>query len=197
MNFSENISYKLTEVLTNELDYNEDKKEIISYAIETTLLFVVGSFLIILLGYAFKALMPAVIAAIFGGLLRRVSGGAHFNTPLKCLTVGAIIYSLIGVFAKKLLDYNLNNQYILIIILLISFLLVAFLAPVDSEAKPIHSSSLKFKLKISSMVFIIVSFLVISFVDNKLLSLSAVLGVAYQSLTLLPIFDRKGGEYRL
>lgn len=197
MSFSENISNKLTEVITNELDYNQDKKEIIAYAIETTLLFVLGAFLIILLGYAFNALIPAVIAAAFGGLLRRVSGGVHFNNPLKCLIIGSIVYSSIGVLAKKLLYYDLTNQYILIFSLLVSFLLVLFFAPVDSEAKPIHSSSLKFKLKISSMVFIIISFLIIFFVDNPVLSVSAVLGVSYQSLTLLPIFNRKGGEYRL
>lgn len=197
MNFSENISNKLTEVITNELDYNEDKKEIIAYAIETALLFVIGSLLIILLGYALNALIPAVMAAIFGGFLRRVSGGAHFNTPLKCLIIGSIIYSAIGVLAKRLLDYNLTNQYILIFSLLVAFLLVAFLAPVDSEAKPIHSSSLKFKLKLSSMIFIIITYSIIHFVDYPVLSISAVLGVSYQSFTLLPIFNRKGGEYRL
>ena len=194
MNFSENISNKLTEVITNELDYNEDKKEIIVYAIETSLLFILGSFLIMLLGYALNALIPALVAAIFGGLLRRVSGGAHFNTPLRCLTMGSISYALIGVLTKKLVNYDLTNQPILIIILLVSFLLIAFLAPVDSESKPIHSSSLKVKLKISSMLFVIVSFLIISFIDNKLVSVSAVLGVFYQSITLLPIFNRKGGE---
>lgn len=194
MNFSENISNKITEVITNELNYNEDKKEIIVYAIETSLLFLLGSFLIMLLGYALNALIPALVAAIFGGLLRRVSGGAHFNTPLRCLTVGSISYALIGVLTKKLVNYDLTNQPILIILLLISFLLVAFLAPVDSESKPIHSSSLKVKLKISSMLFVIVSFLLISFIDNKLVSVSAVLGVFYQSITLLPIFNRKGGE---
>jgi len=197
MNFSENISNKLTEVITNELDYNDDKKEIIAYAIETILLFVLGSFLIILLGYAFNALMPAVIAAIFGGLLRRVSGGAHFNTPLKCLAFGSIIYSSIGVLAKKLLDYNLSNQYVLIFSFFVSFLIIAFLAPVDSESKPIHSSSFKLKLKISAIFFIIISSLIIYFTDNPVLSVSAVLGVSYQSLTLLPIFNRKGGESRL
>ncbi|KGP76246.1 accessory gene regulator AgrB [Desulfosporosinus sp. Tol-M] len=197
MNFSENISNKLTEVITNELDCNEDKKEIIAYAIETALLFILGSLLIILIGYAFHALMTTIIAAIFGGLLRRVSGGAHFNTPVKCLIIGAISYGFIGVLAKKLLDSNLTNQYVLIFSLVASFLLVAFLAPVDSDAKPIHSSSLKFKLKISSMVFIIILFIIMYVFDNPVLSVSAVLGVAYQSITLLPIFNRKGGENRL
>ena len=194
MNFSENISNKLTEVITNELDYNEDKKEIIAYSIETAILFVLGSLLIILLGYALNALLPAVFAAIFGGLLRRVSGGAHFNTPQKCLIFGSVIYSFIGVLAKQLVAYDFANQSILIIIMLVSFLLVAFLAPVDSESKPIHSSSLKVKLKISSMVFVIISCLIILFINNKLASVSAALGVFYQSITLLPIFNRKGGE---
>lgn len=197
MNFSENISNKLTELIIKESNYREDKKEVIAYAIETTLLFILGSLLIILLGYALNALMPAVFAAIFGGLLRRVSGGAHFNTPLKCMFFGSIAYGLIGVLVKQIIDYNLTNKYSLIFSLLVSFLLVAFLAPVDSEAKPINSRNLKFRLKISSMVFIIVSYLILYFVDNNVLSISAVLGVFYQSITLLPIFNRKGGELRL
>jgi accessory gene regulator B len=193
MNFSEDISNKLAEVITSELDYdyNEEKKEIIAYAIESTLLFVLGLILIILFGYAFKAIIPALIASIFGGLLRRVSGGAHFNTPFKCLVFGSLSYSFLGVLAKKLLEYDLTNQYVLIFSLLISFLLVAFLAPVDSEAKPIHSRSLKNKLKILSLVFIIVSGIIIYLVDNPVLSVCAVLGMAYQSITLLPIFNKR------
>jgi len=194
MNFVENISNKLTETITNELDYNADNREIIAYAIETIFLFILGSLLIILLGYALDALIPAVIAAIFGGLLRRVSGGAHFNSPLKCLIFGSLIYSFIGVLSKKLVDYDLTNKYILFFSLLVSFFIVAFLAPVDSQAKPIHSSSFKVKLKTSSMVFVIISFLIVSLTDDPLLNISAVLGLSYQSLTLLPIFNMKGGE---
>lgn len=193
MNFSEVISNKLTKVLTNELDYTEEKEEIITYAIETAILFILGSLLIMLFGYVFNSFAPVVIAAIFGGLLRRVSGGAHFNTPLKCLTFGTAIYTFIGVLAKKLVNYDFTNRYILILILVVSFLLVYLLAPVDSEAKPINSSSLKLKLKIWSTILVVVTLLVISFGGNKLFNISAVLGVFYQSITLLPILNRKGG----
>jgi hypothetical protein len=47
------------------------------------------------------------------------------------------------------------------------------------------------------MVFIIILFIIMYVFDNPVLSVSAVLGVAYQSITLLPIFNRKGGENRL
>lgn len=197
MNFSETISNKLTEVITNEINCKDDKKEIIAYAIETAVLIVAGFFLLAILGYFLNALMPTLIAAIFGGSLRRVSGGAHFSTPVKCLAFGSIVYSFLGVFSTFINTYGFTNQYVLIVCLLVSLLLVAFLAPVDSEAKPIQSSSLKSKLKISSIVFIIISFIVAFFINNHLISISVVLGLVYQSLTLLPIFNKRGGECRL
>jgi len=197
MNFSENISNKLTDVITNELNYNQDNKEIIAYAIETTLLFIQGFLFLIIIGYFFNALIPTVTAAISGGLLRKVSGGAHFDTPLKCLAFGSVVYISIGILVKNIVDYDLTNQYVLLFALCVSFLLIASLAPVDSESKPIHSKSFKLKLKISSMVFVVIAFLLVSFVNNKLVTVGVVLGVVYQSLTLLPTFNRKGGECKL
>jgi len=189
MNFTI-ISEKLTNGITKDLDYNEEKKEIIAYTIETVLLSICGTFLIIILGCLLNALVPVVTAAVFGGILRRLSGGAHFNMPLKCLLFGTVIYSLIGVLAKKLIGHNLTNQHVLILILLISLLIVAILAPVDSQTKPIHSVVLRKKLKISSMILIIVLLLIIINSSNILLNVSAVLGIFYQSITLLPIFNR-------
>ncbi|MBC2726523.1 MAG: accessory gene regulator B family protein [Desulfosporosinus sp.] len=196
MNFTV-ISEKITNGITSELSYSEEKKELISYAIETALLSICGSLLIICLGFLSNALIPVVIAAICGSLLRRLSGGAHFNTPFKCLIYGAVIYTLIGVAAKELVNYSLTNQYVLIVLLLISFFLVAFLAPVDCVAKPINSRSLRFKLKISSTAFVLISCIVLILNNNSLVNVSMVLGISYQSLTLLPIFNRRGGEYSL
>ncbi|MHB1405169.1 MAG: accessory gene regulator ArgB-like protein [Desulfitobacteriaceae bacterium] len=190
------ISQKLTCLITSQLDYDEEKKEIIAYAIETGLLAVSGALLIAILGYALNALIPALIAAAFGGSLRRVSGGAHFSTPLMCLVFSAVTYSLIGVLAIKLTNYSLINQYI-IILLIISLLIVFILAPVESEGKPIHSQSLKRKLKVTSTAFVIVVFLITYLSSNSLVNISAVLGVLSQSITLLPMFNKKGGELSL
>jgi accessory gene regulator B len=198
MSFSQKISKNLTNIITEELGFNEDKKEIIAYGLETFLLLIIGWLLLIIFGYFLNALIPVIVAAIFGGLLRKLSGGAHFNSPLKCLAFGTLVYCSLGVFAKKLVDYNLYNEYVLIICLLGSFLLVAFLAPVDSEAKPIHSKSFRIKLKISSIIFVIITLLIIILSDNNLLKISAVEGICYQSITLLPVLNNKeGGRYRI
>lgn len=188
------ISEKLTAVITSQLDYNEDKKEIIAYAIETGLLAIIGAFLIALLGYVLNAFIPTLIAAAFGGTLRRFSGGAHFNTPLKCLIFGAIAYSAVGIITVKLLKYDLINQSITTTLLIISLLIVFFLAPVESESKPIHSKSLRRKLKVASITFVVVVFPIIYLNSNSLINYSAVLGILSQSITLLPVFNKKGGE---
>lgn len=190
MNLSE-VSQRLTDLITKELEYGEEQKEIIAYGIETVFLSIAGFVTILLAAYIFNALVPAAIAAVFGGLLRKVSGGAHFNTPLKCLAFGVFIYSLIGVLAKKLLGYNLIDNEVLLFLLFVCLVLVAFLAPVDCEAKPIRSRSFRIKLKTASIIFVLMSFVIISFSRNNLLNISAVLGIVYQTMTLLPVFNKK------
>ena len=193
MRFSD-ITARITNLITNELNYSDEKKEIITYAVETALLSVFGTLLLVVFGYLVNALEPAMMAALFGVLLRRVSGGAHFNTPLKCLLIGALIFTALGILAKILVAYDVLNATFQMLILLVSFILVALLAPVDSDAKPIHSGKLRISLKISSLIFIGLSFLMITFTHDKLLNVSAILGLLYQSITLLPIFNRKGGD---
>lgn len=185
------ISQQLTNALTGQLNYDDEKKEIIAYAIETALLAISGAALIVVLGYVLNALVPALIAAAFGGSLRRVSGGAHFNTPLKCLISGALTYSLIGFLAIRLVNYTLINQSIILILLIFSLLVVIILAPVESEAKPIHSQSLRRKLKAASIVFVLLVSLITYTSTNSLVNISAVLGVLIQSITLLPMFNKK------
>jgi len=191
MNFSENISNKLTEIITNELDLNNDKKEIIAYAIENLVLFLLGFFSLVFLGILSNSLFSILVAAAFGGLLRRVSGGAHFDTPIKCLVFGSFIYTSIGIIAKKIGEYNLfSSEGAFYMILSICLGLVVLFAPVDSDSKPINSIQLKQTLKIISIAFIIMTFIVVYFTENILFSVSAVMGVFYQCITLLPSFNK-------
>lgn len=183
------LSEKLAAQLADELDYNSEKKEIIAYAMETALLFLIGVLLVVFLGYILNALLTTIIAVFFGGSLRRLSGGAHFNSPLKCMIIGSVIYALIGFLSGLLVHFGLTDKLYLVPALLIAFLLVTLLAPVDSEAKPINSQSFKIKLKIAAILFVGVSLLVVTYTDNTALRVSATLGILYQSITLLPYFN--------
>ncbi|MGE4272788.1 MAG: accessory gene regulator ArgB-like protein [Desulfitobacterium sp.] len=187
------MSNELTNVITKDLDFNEDKKEIVAYAIETSLYSVIGVLLLILFSLLVGALKAALIAAVFGVILRRLSGGAHFDTPTKCLIFGAILYTGLGVLAQKLVEYHLVTDLMLWASLGIALIIVGILAPVDSENKPIHSAKLKRNLKGLSIAFVIVSFVIVLISANVLLDVSLSLGILYQSLTLLPLFNHRGG----
>ena len=181
------ISHKSAVYISREINLGEDREEIIAYAIETMLLSIVGFILIILVGFLFGAAFPAAMAAISGGLLRRLSGGAHFNTPYKCLAFGALVYGLLGLAVKAIVATIGFSLSLNIPLLIGALLLVGILAPVDSEAKPIHSSDLQ-KLKVSSIIFVwlfLLAFL------RKLNSPSLSLRVVYQAITLLPMFNQK------
>ncbi|CDX04673.1 accessory gene regulator B [Desulfitobacterium sp. LBE] len=187
------LSNNLTNLITKDLDYDEDKKEIITYSIETSLLAIIGTLLLVLFAMIANVLKPALIAAFFGVLLRRVSGGAHFSTPTKCLVFGAVLYTLLGVLAETFVEYQVLHNYMIWLSLAISLLIVAYLAPVDSESKPIHSKSLRKKLKASSVGFVVIALIIGLVSADPLLNVSMCLGILYQSLTLLPLFNRGGG----
>ena len=193
MSLSE-ISRHLSDIITAELDYSEDKKEIVAYGIESIVLAIIGFAAILLVAFPLKALLPAASAVAFGGSLRKVSGGAHLNTPFKCLAFGTVIYTFLGVISKEIIKYDLYSTGFGLLILAICLGIVALLAPVDCDAKPIHSSSFRKKLKVASIGFVALAFVVVLLSNNTLLNTGAVLGIVYQTMTLLPVFNKKKKE---
>lgn len=186
--FSEKIGCHIS----RELNFNQEKTEIIIYAVETLILSIANLIAILIFSRMFDALFPTVLAVVFGGTLRKVSGGAHFDSPMACLVFGTFVYTLIGVLSKKISIYGFNNVYLFMAVLFICLMIVAILAPVDSPAKPIHSKSFKKKLKTVSIVIVLISLVIVYFAKNNLIQLSIVFGILYQTLTLLPIFNKKG-----
>jgi accessory gene regulator B len=192
MTFTENISQILTNKITSELDYDETRKEIIAYSIENFVLAFFGFAVLIIVGYSLKVLEPTILAASFGSLLRRVSGGAHLSDPIRCTAFGTVSYCVIGFVAGGLVNNPYYNyQVYSVCALIVSFLLVSFLAPVDSESKPIRSKSLRFNLRIASILFVLGTIFMVIISHNKALAICATLGVLYQCITLLPIFNKR------
>ena len=188
------ISRRIAHTISQELGHSEEKEEIIAYGIESTILAILGLVAVVLIALPFNALLPAVIATLFGGILRKLSGGAHFDNPFKCLVFGAIVYSILGVVSKQVVKYDLYNIYTFLAVLLISIAIITIIAPVDSEAKPIHSSVFKKKLKIASIGFVLLTCVLILISDNFLINTSVVMGIVYQTITLLPVFNKKKKE---
>ncbi|NLT95016.1 MAG: accessory gene regulator B family protein [Clostridia bacterium] len=183
------ISTYLSNIITKDLDYSDEKKEIVTYAIEMLFLTIIGFIAIITVALLFDAVYPAAIAAVFGGILRRVSGGAHFNTPFKCLAIGALVYGIIGILAKYV-HTHLPSSLIYLGFFSALFI-IGYYAPVDSKEKPINSPILRRNLKIASIVFVIIS-IIIAYISSDVLFVTGMLfGIAYQAISLLPLFNKR------
>lgn len=193
MNLSQ-LSERISLILTKDMEYSDEKKEIVAYGIESVFLAIFGAAAIIFVAFLFNAVVSAVFAAIFGGFLRKLSGGAHFHTPLSCLLSGSIVYAILGVIAKEIIRFDLYHMNTMIMILLLSLILVSIFAPVDSEAKPIHSESFRKKLKVASIGFVTLAIIMVLLNNNPLINTSAALGIGFQTLTLLPVFNIKKKE---
>ncbi|ADY55046.1 Accessory gene regulator B [Syntrophobotulus glycolicus DSM 8271] len=185
----------MSNLLSSSLDLNEEKEEELTYGFELIFLAVIGTASILLAAYFLDTLLLTALTLLFGGGLRKLSGGAHAGSAFKCLAIGTVVYAFLGLSAKSLIAYNLAGSTLNLVILLLCLPVVAILAPVDCPAKPIHSRSFRRKLKSVSIAFVLVTSILVFLSQNIILGTSAALGIAYQTVTLLPLFNlRKGGS---
>lgn len=186
--FSQNVA----SYLASELGLEEEKQQIIGYAVEILILDILGFILILAVGACLKSAFYAGIAGISGGLLRRLSGGAHLDNPIKCLVFGAIMYGILGFTSRIIIEVSgASLSFFLNLGLLLSFMIVYLYAPVDSAAKPIRSIVLRKKLKYGSVAFLLAAFALFTISGVTSLSVSFLFGIFYQVLTLLPFFNKR------
>jgi len=187
------ISTKTSEYLAKELNYSEEKKEILAYAVENVILTVIGFVMVMTVGFILGAPVETLFTALSGGILRKFSGGAHAGTRKACLAIGAVIYPGAGWVFKT---FSASWGYPLAVTAFFGFialLLVYRYAPVDSPAKPIISMDFRRKLRKGAIVTIVVFFGLAVLNTSKAWALPLAGGLFIQSLSLLPILN-KGGE---
>lgn len=145
---------------------DEEEVEICQYGFEISLSTII-SFLVVMAIALFLKIpeIGLLYYAVFVAL-RQFTGGYHANTYLSCnLTFG--ILSLLVLESVKLLSvhYELYPLETHLVLVVFSFLIILFLAPVENENKPL-TEAIKKKNRIFSVVFSII-LIVLSFVVRK------------------------------
>ena len=192
------ISTKVSNYLISELNYPDEKKDIIAYAMDSVILMVAGFAMVMAVGFLLDVPGATFFAILAGDLLRKASGGAHFAAPLPCLLFSAVTYPLVswaGVQAFYLWGERPVYYVILLCICMVCLVIVSILAPVDCEAKPIISPTFRKKLKYASILLVLFFSIVALLYKETYVGISLVGGLTFQSMTLLPFFnDRKNKE---
>lgn len=189
------IATKISDHLSKELNHDEEKRIVIAYAVDTIFLTIIGFVFIMAVGFVMGVPMETFIAALSGFSLRKASGGAHLEKSQLCILTGAVAYPLLGILAKTLSIQGYNKNLIICCVCLICFFIVIKYAPVDSKAKPIISIEFKKRLWRLSLLILLILSSVAFLIENSIISYAIVCGLFIQSLSILPIFNKKGGVF--
>lgn len=183
------MSEKISEAISKEMDYDNEKKLVLTYALENLFLTVTGFVIITMVGYMLGIMYEVLAVAVVGGSLRLSSGGSHNATPLGCLFTGTIMYTLIG-YSVSLIYSEFGGElwlHIVMLILCVLFICIVYkYAPVDSVAKPIVSKEYRQRLRIISIITMLCYTLIVIININNIVGMIVVGGLVVQVISLLP-----------
>lgn len=190
------ICNTLAKKVSNELNLNKDSEEIIAYGAFNLIQIMWSIFLVILLGYFFNILPEAFIVSVTVSLLRKYSGGVHASSPNRCAVIGAVISVLLAFLGKNIaLSFRIGQTFTIEgILIIIAYIIIYKLAPVDSPAKRIKNKEKRIKFKKKSLLcnsilfflVLVVNYFYYIYGQAKYLiyGCNIVLGVLWQVITL-------------
>lgn len=157
----EEISSKISNSITKELDLDENKKAVVNYGIFAIMHTALSVGFVMIFGALFNVLIEALIITLTISILRKSAGGAHASSPGICAFVGTVLSVGMALVIKNI---NLSVNVIIIIstlIFILSYWVVYKLAPVDSPSKPIRTDAKRKRLKKSAILILSVYLVII------------------------------------
>lgn len=191
----EKLANKITNKLALELNFDEEKRQVVNYGLYGLIQLITILFSTLILGLIFGIAIEALMMSFTGSLLRKYSGGAHVSDINVCTLISILICILFPLIIKFYLLSLINSSllsFLIAFIFLSSFYIVYKFAPVDNPNKPIKTEKKKKRMRKGSFICLIL-FLLTSVLfsifgrDNKMLyafCLSILFAVSWQIFTL-------------
>ena len=191
MEFPERISGKITKAIAAELeDLPEEKLAEIDYGIAA---FIANSYkmaFIFILAILLNVFQYFLIAFVSFGALRTFASGVHAKREWTCLPVSIILF-----FGILYLGMTIElNIYMLSIIFILCFTAVLRYSPADTEERPIVSRKLRKKLKILSVITVLVLYAIALYSLGTIASSIITFAVLVESILILPAAYRLAGS---
>ena len=160
-------------------NYNNVKIEEIIYGVEAIYVLVTRTILFLIINIFLGTLKEFFLFLFFYSIIRSFSYGFHAKSSFVCIILSSFGFVLVP-YLSKFVVFSLEFKIFFLIISLISFILWS---PADTENKPIVSKALRLKLKIASIIVLLLYSIIIIKFDSSLLLLILIL----QSIFISPI----------
>lgn len=182
MDISDIISKNLMNFITGTLNKSDAELEQIKYGIDSILANISKLIILFIPAYLIGIAKYTFIALISFGFIRGFASGIHATSSLKCIISNFVIFFGIVCLSLKL---NLNNSYISLLFL-VSLCLVLLYAPADTAAKPLTSKKVRSRLKIYSILAVIILYFITTFIKNNTYVNLITLSVFIEALLITP-----------
>lgn len=193
----EKLCNKIANKIALELDFDNDKREVLAYGAFALLQMIISIALVLIFGLIFNVAVEALIISFAASILRKYSGGVHASSPSACMFIGTILCVGQALVIKFFLAPLINIKLLLILGTLIfiwSYYMLLRLAPVDSPNKPIKREEKRRRMKKGSITILFVYLIIVLiniiifhyFGINKFLIYATCIyvGVLWQTFTL-------------
>lgn len=183
------IARQLGDSLARALELPQEAADRAAYALEILFLYILTLAAIAIPAYLLGLFWPAMAATLTAGAMRSVSGGAHLNSPWRCIVLSSLIAITLGM-TSQILDTNVSPFFSAFIAwgtLVLGSIVLFKYSPVDTQAKPIPSNKLIiFKYLSLSVLFLwVIALLFLPLRMN--LRWASMLGMIWQITSLTPI----------
>lgn len=182
----EEIGEKVSDaVAVNVENVDENQKEIIAYTVTQLLGEFVKIALMGLIAYIFNIWQLLLIAIFSMAIYRVPAGGVHCKGHISCFVISSLLF--FGNVALSMFARGQYLDYIYMIIFVINLPVIHFLAPADTEMKPIISKKQRRNLKIISYIAMTATILIGRFIITDITIRNIfIFGTLFQSITMLP-----------
>src|ERR1035437_9117428 len=99
----EKLANKIANKISAELNFDDEKRQVINYGIFGLIQLIVAAFFILVLGIIFGIAIEVLVMSITVILLRKYSGGAHVNSAEICTLISVIVCTIFPLVVKSLL----------------------------------------------------------------------------------------------
>ena len=154
-----NLSTRLTDKLLSKGSITEDERELYIYGFFMLLSHLMYLVLACIFGLLFKCFIESIVYYVAFQFIRKYAGGYHAATETRCeiLSTLSIIVSIGIIKLSKIYDIKI----IFLLVTLISMVLIFCLCPLDTPEKPLSKKEFKYFRKISWIILLVISSVII------------------------------------
>lgn len=193
----EELGEKVSNGVENNLEgITPTQKEIIKYTVIQLIGELIKLILLVAIVWPFGVAHLLLIAIFSMGIYRVPSGGAHSKSHIACFVTSSTLF-----LGNVIISSILKGPYLDIIyalILLFNIPVIHFLAPADTEMRPVVDEKHRKKLRIISYICMFITIFIGRFIIQDIAIRNIfIFGTFIQSITMLPpmykLFNTKYG----